>query len=182
MKRPFSNLIPAICVVAMLSAPGCLYAPEFSGIRNDIEAQLPDASFDKEIELCLGPVALTLARVVTSVLPGAQEARHWLKGMSRVQIGVYDAHVESTAGLRMPERLQSLVDDGWETAVRVRENNEAVWVLYRADKEEVREMFVMVLSDDELVLVRAKGNLERLVAAVLKDGHGRRGFLPELGS
>jgi hypothetical protein len=163
-----------------LASPGCLHSPELSGIRHDIESQLPEASFDTEVELSVGPVTLALARVVSSLFPGAREARTWLKGVSRVQIGVYDAHVTGTEDLRMPQRLQALVDDGWETAVRMRDRDQAVWVLYRADEDKIKEMFVMVLNDDELVLVRAKGKLDRLIAAALEEAHGRPGFRREL--
>jgi len=168
--------------LAVLSSPGCLWSPEMAGVRNDIERQLPGSSFHKNVELSFGPVLLTFARVVTSVIPGAREARPYLKGVSRVQIGVYDAHVDSLTGLHMPARLQSLIDHGWETAVRVRDKDDAVWLLYRPDGDRVKEIFVVVLDDDELVLVRARGHLEKLVAAAMEEAHGRHGFLGDFGS
>jgi Domain of unknown function (DUF4252) len=168
--------------LAVLASPGCFGGPEFSGIRHDLESQLPGASFQKNVELSFGPVMLTLARVVTAVIPGAREARPWLRGVSRVQVGVYESHIDSIAELHMPKRLQSLIDDGWETAVRVRDDHEAVWLLYRPDGEKVREIFVVVLNNDELVLVKARGHLERLVAAALDESRGRHGLLEDFGS
>jgi hypothetical protein len=94
---------------------------------------------------------------------------------------VYQSHVNSIAGVHMPQRLQSLVEQGWETAVRVRDDDEAVWLLYRPDGERVKEIFVVVLNSDELVLVKARGHLERLVAAAIKESHGEHGFLNDLG-
>jgi len=46
----------------------------------------------------------------------------------------------------------------------------------------VKEIFVVVLNDDELVMVKARGNLERLVAAAMDEAHGRHGFLDDPGS
>lgn len=174
---PRARRIVCVLLLVALAAPGCFQSAELSGIRRDLESQLPGASFEKDVELSLGPITLALARVVTSFIPDTREARSWLKGVSRVQIGVYDAHVASTTELHIPERLQSLIDDGWETAVRVRDDNQAVWVLYRADGDKIKELFVMVLNHDELVLVRAKGKLERLVAAALKESRGEPGFM-----
>jgi len=64
----------------------------------------------------------------------------------------------------------------------VRDEREAVWLLYRPDGEKVKEIFVVVLNDDELVLVKARGNLERLVEAAMDEAHGRHGFLDNLGT
>ena len=184
MKRS-NSILRAVTVaagLAMLSSPGCFWSSELADVRRDLEHQLPGSSFDKNVELSLGPIVMTFARVVTAAIPGAREARPYLSGLSRVQIGVYDSHFESVSELRMPERLQSLLSKGWETAVRVRDNHEAVWILYRPDDDEVKEIFVLVLDDDELVMVKARGNLERLVAAAMDEAHGRHGLLDDLGS
>jgi hypothetical protein len=172
------SVVLALALV-MLASPGCFWSGELAGVRHDFEAQMPGASFNKNIELSFGPLMLSAARLVTGLVPGAREARAWMRGLSRVQVGVYDVDVDSMPDLQMPRRLQSLLDDGWETAVRVRDHNEAVWLLYRPDGDRVREIFVVVLTEDELVLVKAKGKLEKLVAAALSEAHGRPGFLRE---
>jgi hypothetical protein len=167
----------AIVTVTVLASPGCFWSGELAGVRREFEAQLPGSSFEKNVELSLGPIVLGLAKMVTAVIPGAREARPWLRGVSRVQIGVYDARIDDMPQLHMPKRLQSLLDDGWETAVRVREKHEAVWVLYRPDGDRVREVFVVVLNEQELVMVKAKGQLDRLIAAAIDEAHGRHSFL-----
>jgi hypothetical protein len=184
MKRSSSALraLGVVAGLAVLSSPGCLWSPELAGVRADLQHQLPGSSFDKNVELSFGPVILTFARVATSFIPGAREARPYLRGVSRVQVAVYDSHLHAMEDVHMPKRLQSLIDDGWETAVRVRDAREAVWLLYRPDGEKVREIFVVVLNDDQLVLVKARGNLERLLAAAMDEAHGRRGFLDHVGS
>jgi hypothetical protein len=81
-------LVTAVLAAATLATPGCLWAPELSSVRRDIERQLPDASFDKEFELSLGPVTLAFARLVTCLIPPAREARQYLRDVSRVQVAV----------------------------------------------------------------------------------------------
>jgi hypothetical protein len=48
--------------------------------------------------------------------------------------------------------------------------------MYRPDGNTVREVFIVVLDEDELVLVEAKGRLEQLIAAALRE---RRSHVPE---
>jgi hypothetical protein len=170
-----------VLALALLASPGCLRSSELSGVRRDLESQLPGTSFDKELELSLGPALLGIARLVTAVIPDAQEARPFLRGMSRVQIGVYKTEIDSLPALRMPRHLQTLLDDGWETVVRVHENDESVWVLYRPDGDRIREVFVVVLNDHELVLVKAKGKLEKIVAAALDERDGGHAFIRQFG-
>jgi hypothetical protein len=50
------------------------------------------------------------------------------------------------------------------------------WRTYRPDGNTVREVFIVVLDEDELVLVEAKGRLEQLIAAALRE---RRSHVPE---
>jgi hypothetical protein len=70
----------------------------------------------------------------------------------------------------MPELLGSLIDDGWEMAVKVRDDDQRVWLLFRAEDDVVREVFVVALNEDQLVLVKARGRLERVLARVLREG------------
>ena len=96
MKRPSSTLrtLAIVAVLAVLSSPGCLWSPELAGVRADLQRQLPGSSFDKNIELSLGPVLMTFARVATTLIPGAREARPYLRGVSRVPLGgVYRGEV-----------------------------------------------------------------------------------------
>jgi len=165
-------LVTAVLAAATLATPGCLWAPELSSVRRDIERQLPDASFDKEFELSLGPVTLAFARLVTCLIPPAREARQYLRDVSRVQVAVYD-HAPLAGGarnLQMPELLGSLIDHGWEMAVKVRDDDQRVWLLFRAEDDVVREVFVVALNEDQLVLVKARGRLERVLARVLREG------------
>jgi hypothetical protein len=112
---------------------------------------------------------------VVSFVPGAGEARSWLKDVSRVEVAVYDVTGDDLArSVTTPSHVGELLDKGWELAARVREPDQSVWVLCRVDDESVRELFVVSLDRDELVLVKVKGRLERLIARALSDKDGPR--------
>ncbi|MDH5627520.1 MAG: DUF4252 domain-containing protein, partial [Candidatus Krumholzibacteria bacterium] len=111
-------------------------------------------------------------------IPDASEARPYLRGVSKVQVAIYETEGNvHAATIETPARLQEMIDDGWEMAVRVRDEDEMVWLLYRIDGDSVREMFVVVMDDEELVLVRVKGHLERLMAEALENIDDEGSFL-----
>ena len=102
MHRPHRIRPAALALVlALLASPGCLHSGELSGVRRDLEMQLPGSSFEKNVELSLGPVLLSVTRLVTRFVPDAEEARPFLRGVSRVQIGVYKTEIDSLPALRM---------------------------------------------------------------------------------
>lgn len=171
-------LMSGAALVCLLFANGCVWAPELTAVKTDIAHQFPDVDFHSNVTLSFGPVAMVLARAVTGVIPDAREARPYLRDVSRLQVAVYQLEgTPESEDIRTPDALQHLLDKGWEMAVRVRDEGELVWVLYRIEKESVREMFVVALSDDELVLVKVRGRLERIMAAALHDASNGEGFL-----
>ncbi len=163
-------------------AGGCMWAPELTDVKQDIARQLPGVGFRKNVTLSFGPLTMGLARAITGCIPDAREAHTYLRDVSRVQVAVYELD-GAPAGhdIDTPSRLEALIEDGWEMAVRVREESEAVWLLYRTDGDSVREMFVVVVSDEELVLVKVKGRLERLLAGALEHARDEDGFWRDSG-
>lgn len=177
----FPNLKTLFLAIPLLALPlsnGCMWAPELTAVKRDLARQLPDVGFRKNLTLSFGPLTMGLARGVTGLIPEAAEVRNYLRDVSKVQVAIYE--IEGTprgTAVETPARLQELLDEGWEMAVRVREEHELVWLLYRIDDESVREMIVVVMGDEELVLVRVKGRLERLLAEALQDSRDEDGFM-----
>lgn len=168
-----------VLVFLALSSSGCVWTPELARVAGELERQLPEARFDKEFSLSLGPVAIGFARLVTGMVgdDDVQHARRYLRDVSRVQVAVYDTtDMPPISNLRMPSRLAELEKDGWETAVKVREEDEAVWVMYRIDGDAIRDLYVVVLNDEELVLVKATGRLDRIMAKALVEADRDRGI------
>jgi len=163
-------------VIVIMAASGCTWSPELSRVRNQLEEQLPGAEFEKEIELSLGPLSLALARVILGAVDDedAGIARKYLRDVSRVQVAVYECdNVPPVSHVKMPEAIRDLEDDGWETAVKVREEDSLAWILYKIDDNRIRELYVITLSDEELVLVKAEGDLDRLAAQAIHDAKDR---------
>ena len=171
-------LIIAALVAALPLANGCMWAPELIEVKKDIARQMPEVDFHKNVVLSFGPLTMVLARTITGFIPDAHEVRGYLRDVSRLQVAVYEVSGRpDDAPVQTPAHLQELLDDGWEMAARVNDEGDRVWLLYRLDDDSVREMFVVAMSDDELVLVKLKGRLERVMAQALENVHDEGGLV-----
>lgn len=164
-------LVPLLLVLFMLPMTGCFYSREIVQTRRDIERQYPDAEFDQVIVMNMGPGMLHTMGWIAGWVPEeeAQMAVDYLSEIKRVKVGVYETHyLPELDDVDLPQ-LERFRKEGWEVAVKVREDDEMVWVLYKEQRDHIRDMYVMVLSEDELVLVRVEGYLDRLVAKAMED-------------
>ena len=173
MKRRQTILILSIVLIVTTSS-GCLWAPELDGVRKDLERQLPGSSFHREFALSVGPITLGFARMITRFVPDAAEAREYLQDVRNVKVAIYDVkNLPDDPDLRMPKKLESLLEnEGWEIAAKVNQDSDNVWVLYRTEDDSIKDLYAVVLSDDELVLVRAHGNIDQLAVKAMREHVG----------
>lgn len=159
-----------ILLVGLPALTGCFYSREIAHVRRDIERQYPEARFERQVVVNAGPVLLRLSRwVARRVDDDARMAADYLDEVRRVKVGVYRTErLPHLTDLDLPA-LRRFQRDGWDVAVRVRDDNEAVWVLYRENRRTVRDMYVLVLSDDELVIASIEGHLDRLLQKAIED-------------
>lgn len=160
----------AIIALAILTANGCFWAPGLDAVREDFQGQMPGAKFEREFAITLGPISLALAKLATRFIPDAREAHPYVRELSRIQVAVYEVtDGRSRGGVTTPATLDGLTNAGWKLAVRVREDHESVWILYRGKREAVREFYAVVMGDDELVVIRARGRFERIVERAIES-------------
>ncbi|MFQ5511206.1 MAG: DUF4252 domain-containing protein [Candidatus Krumholzibacteriia bacterium] len=169
-----TSIVGGLVLIAMSS--GCLWAPELDRVRREIQGQLPGSRFKKEFAITLGPLSLGLARSAVRFVPDAREARAYLKEIRKVKLAVYKVEdIPSSVRVQAPAQLQELLERDWELAARINDDGERVWILYREHKGVVREIYVVVLSDDELVMIRAKGRIDRIVERAVQEHMAERG-------
>lgn len=167
--------IPRLLAVgaAGLFLTGCFYSREIDRMRHSIEHEIPGAEFRQTVVVTLGPVGLQFARWVVGLVEDAdaQTAREYLKHVQRVKVGVYKTeYLPGLEEVRLPRQVRRALErDGWEMAVRVKEEGNLVWVFYREQKGVVRDLFVTIVSDEEMVLVRFKGRLDRILQKAIDD-------------
>ena len=168
------RLIGSILLVSIaLLLSGCFYASELGQVRRDIERDLPQARFDKQVEFTIGPMSLGMVRLASLLVPQAREVRDLLKEIDRVKVAIYETEqLPPLDDLSPPRHIQQLLERrNWEMAVRIREENEMVWVLYSLAGLDVRDLYVVVLDADQLVLVHVEGRLEQLISRMVENRH-----------
>jgi len=158
-------------LLSILMLSGCMYSREISHIRRDIEREFPGAEFDREFVVSIGPGFLDtvgwLAKRVDDY--DARRIGDYLHEIRHVKVGVYSTQRLPFEGDLELESLQRFSKNGWELAVKFRDEHEIVWVLYREWYDEVRDMFILVLDDEDLVIVRIEGYLNRLLEKIVDD-------------
>jgi hypothetical protein len=90
-----------------------------------------------------------------------------LKGIRRVEVGIYEVK-GLRRGVDEPANLNPRHLDGWEPIVRVHEEDEDVMVLVKQQDEMIRAMLIVVAEEDEWVLVRVRGKLNRVLEQAMK--------------
>ena len=140
---------------------------------NDIKRELSRSAgveLNKEFGITVTRSGVWLARKVLKWTGEADEVPS-LKGIKRVQVGIYEVK-----GLRPGVEAYRGIDDSvfpqdWSPMVRISDHGEDVAVMVKYDKKEperMRQMLIVVAEEDEWVLVRIKGNLNRVIEEALQ--------------
>ena len=154
--RRASCLIAIVSLLPFVTTSCILRGPE--DIRREL-SQDADVELDREFGLRLGRCGMTLARWGMKM---GGEGDIPLKGVKKVEVGVYEVKGGATPRLAPPNL------PGWQTLVRMHEDGENVFVMTRERDGQLRKMLVVVAEDDEWVLVRISGKLDRLVEDVMR--------------
>ena len=175
------SAITALLLVGALTS-GCIYSHELASTRRALEDEMPGAQLDREVVLSLGPFSLWTLGWAASFVDGKRNEvrlfRRYLSDLHRVKVGVYKLRQADKASFAAPSQLTRLETQGWKVAVKVREEDERIWILYRKrdcficeyyPRSIVRDLYVLVLDRDELVQVRLRGDFDRLLRRLLTD-------------
>ena len=103
MMNRYTVLTLILCMAAV-SLTGCVYSREIAQTRRDLERHYPDAEFDRQIIINLGPTSLRTFGWLAGLAPEeeAQMARDYLYEIDRVKVGVYEV-----------ERLPCSISAAW---------------------------------------------------------------------
>lgn len=153
------------------------------GPTNSHFKEVRDAVFDDNqklntsIEMSLGLIPIRMAGAVASFIqePEAQEGCEYIKHVSRVDVGVYQfQHSLENQFPEVSQRVRAcMLENGFEPVVRVREARECVGVYIPNNQDRLaREFFVVVMEKKQVVIVRVRGNFEKIARAVYRN-HAR---------
>ena len=168
--------LPAL-LAAVLVLPGCV-SFEMGRIKRDIERDVEadgTAEVGKGFAMAFGRGTIGSSRFLSRLFaPTATEPYRVLsRHVRQVKVGRYGiAGTYDASALSRPEALTRYEDDGWYPLVTVREPDETVWVLYREDPRDFRltDLLAVVLTQEEMVLTRVRGDLSSLVVDAVAMG------------
>ena len=163
----------AIVLVACLASSGCM-SLEMTRLRNHIDRDVPEAEIGKGFAMSFGFFTMGTARTVLALSDDGDEstamARALLRNVKKVKVGRYDVHGRIALNeISTPSILKSYEKGGWIPVVTTREPDEVIWVMAKEKREDLRDLLVVVLSDDELVVARMSGNLTQAVSAAMAE-------------
>ncbi|MCP5064412.1 MAG: DUF4252 domain-containing protein [Ignavibacteriae bacterium] len=171
-----TKLFPIIALILLvLTSTGCIGVnKDFRNIRTQILDNLDD-DFDRTIEFSVGKAGFFLASKFVKLADDNDDIENvdeMLKHVSNVNIGIYDRLTNSSKSVRslLNEVSNSMEDNNYSSVVKTIDNNEMVGIFIKDDDpEEITEMFAVILSDDELVMLKLNGNLNSLVETVIEN-------------
>lgn len=173
------SLLPLL--LAGLVLQGCT-SFELTRLRNDVARAVPEARIGPGYAGALGPLTLGTARTALRTAPHAYDgldlADDVLSRVERVQVGHYAVRGSfDGAAMAAPRALDRYRRAGWYDLVTVRDGEARTWILARERRQSLRDLLVVVLSEDGLTLARLSGDLTGVVSAALAeyDRSERRG-------
>lgn len=167
-------MVGAVFVLAFLLVGCGPNDAQFENVKSAVFSG--NETLNTNIELSLGAAPIWLAGTIAGFVdePEAKEASEYIDHISRVDLGFYELQ-DSLKGRfqEISKRVRlSMAEQGFEPLVLVHEKNESVGVYAPLDGDKLtREFFVVVMEKKEVVLVRVKGNFEKLAKAVFRN-HG----------
>lgn len=163
---------------------GCAGEPDVDQVRWEIERRVPGARFEREEHVHLGRISMGLVRGLVRLVPGDAKEAQSLRHIRGVEVGVYK--VRSMPDIEKAEPVLARVEDrllanDWSLMLRQREPDGHTWMFVRTDADgSLRNLFIVELDEEEMVLVRVDGRFDELFAAAAAQDP--RGFLNAKGS
>lgn len=164
-------------IIAFISTSCIGVNREFKNIRSQILDNLND-EFDRQIEFSVGPVGFFVASQFVKFADTEENVDEMLSKVKNIHIGVYDRlSNNSMPSLSLIKTISnSIIDEDWKPLVKSIDGNEMVGVFIKdINPEDIEELFVITLTNDELILVKLQGSLGSIMEIIIREhGHNLR--------
>ena len=174
MKTKKIYLFFSIILLSVLNT-GCIGVNRnFKIIRNSVLENL-NTNFEKTIEFSVGKSAFLFAGKFMDIDDDESEnIKEMLNDVSHVSIGVYEKENNeenyNNSKLLLKRITNNLAVEDWESIVKVNGDDETLGIYIKEnDTDEINEMFAVILSGNELVMLNFNGNLNSLAEKVIEQ-------------
>lgn len=129
---------------------------------------LPDEAINLEINLT-GPMIKFIALATNEEEP---ELSRLVEGLESIRVRGADLETISADQVRSGIRQASerLADNGWISMVRIRDEDEEVYIYFKEQEEEMMGLTVLSLENDEVMLINLVGKIDPAGLGSLASG------------
>jgi len=160
------NLVVGAVLAGILAGSGCglAFYRGPSGMEGALEKQL-DCELNRDFGLKLGFLMAPLASSIVRKTADTEDEA-FLRELHLRKVGVAVFHVENQGSEVRRLDPAKLGLSGWNTLARVKQDGEQLLVMSKPEKAGgIRNVVLVSYDGDEVVLVRIKGDLDKLVQA-----------------
>ncbi|MDH3626117.1 MAG: DUF4252 domain-containing protein [Acidobacteriota bacterium] len=156
-----------LSLVVGIVSTGCIRMTGPESLRRDVRRS-SGVELEKEAGITVTRSGVWLARMGLSFANEPDIPR--LRGLRRVEVGVYNLSGYRDGRSAADSGAFDEVFEDWNALVRMNDGDEQVRVLTREDDGKIRQLLVVVAAEDEWVLVRLRGRLDRLIEEAIRFG------------
>jgi len=169
LKRSLSILL---LLTVSISLTGCF------GVRRSFKKmrayvfENTNIEYKKQIEFGVGAGGLMLAGMFVKLADTDEPIDKLLGQISDVQIGIYDneKNVEFNADYKSLKNITNIMERaGWEFIVRTVNRHELTAVFVKQKDERINQLYIIAVTNEEMVLVEIHGNIDELVAIAIRE-------------
>jgi len=172
MKIKSTTLIISVSLL-LLSLNGCIGVNrQFSEVKDKIIGELGN-DYRTEFQFSVGSSAITISSWFIDLAADEEYIDEMMREISSVQVGVYN-RVEGSDAKANFGTLQSIDEEmqnkGWKYIVRSVDNEELTAIYLSDDPVELlNKMYVINLSDEELVIIEVNGDLKKVISYAIEE-------------
>ncbi len=170
-----SRFLILIAALALLSNCMSFSDRAMRPVRNSIVEQMPEIRLEKEMAVAVGGGMFDFLEIISDSEADLSEVDH-------LHVAVYQVYPQGGNTRFSDEVFQESLraKDAsltWERIVRVREQDEQVWVYVGMDmdRQALEAVSVFVVGKDELVLINMDGDLSEMIEYAFEPARGHRG-------
>jgi len=145
---------------------------QFSEVKDKIMGQLGN-DYKTEFQFSVGAAAITVSSWFVDLAAEEEYVDEMIREISSVQVGVYkriegsDTKADFNTLRAIDEEMNS---KGWKYIVRSVERDELTAIYINSNPEELlKKMYVINLSDEELVIIEVNGDLKNVISYAIEE-------------
>lgn len=145
---------------------------QFGEVKDKILGNL-GSDYKTEFQFSVGSAAITISSWFVDLAAEEEYIDEMMREISSVQVGVYKT-IEGTDTKNNFGTLQAIdkemLNKGWKYIVRSAESGELTAIYLSDDPGELlNKMYVINLSDEELVIIEVNGDLKRVISYAIEE-------------